>query len=90
MTDRATKLPSYQFVWRADTVNFFDAGKHFEIARVEINAASNGSQHRLARARGAMHSEAHLDQVVRDILDLVFGGGFQHRNNHSGTISWKN
>ena len=58
------------------------AGQHFEVASVEVDALADRGQHGLARAGGAMHRKAHPHQVVGDILDLVFGGGFQHRNNH--------
>ncbi len=52
------------------------AGEHFEFANVEIDALADGRQHRLPRAGGAMHGEAHPHQVVGNILDLVFAGSF--------------
>ena len=50
------------------------AGQHFQFASVEVDALADRSQHRLARASGAMHGEAHPYQVVGDVLDLVFAG----------------
>ena len=58
------------------------AGQHFEVADVEVDALAHCGQHTLPRAGRAVHREAHLHQVVGDLLDLVFAGVFQHRNNH--------
>jgi len=77
------ELPSHEFVGRADAVNFFDTGEHFQVARVEINAPAHGGQHRLPRTSGTMHCKPHSHQVIGNVLDLGFGGGFQHCNNHS-------
>ena len=70
------ELTTYEFVGSADAVHFFDAGEDLEVASVEVNAPAHGGQHRLPRTGGAMHREAHSHEVVGNVLDLVFGGGF--------------
>ena len=76
------KAASRQLVRRADAVNVLDAGQHFEVARVKIDARAHGSEHRLALAGRAVHGKAHADQVFDHVLDLLIGCEFLHGNNH--------
>ncbi len=48
------------------------SGQHFELADVEVDALADRGQHALTRAGGAVHGKAHLDQMVGDLLNLVF------------------
>ena len=68
---------------------FSHPGQHFEVAGVEVDALADRRQHRLPRARGAMHGKTHPHQVVGDLLDLVFAGVFQHRDNHGSGSSFQ-
>ena len=68
-----TKAAPRQFVGRADAVNVLHPGQHFEIASVEVHARAHRGQHGLALAGGAVHGEAHPDQVFDHLLDLLFG-----------------
>ena len=77
-----TEGAPHQLVGRADAVDGLHAGQHFELARIEVNALADCGQHALTRAGGAMHGKAHLDQMVGDLLDLVFARRLPHRNNH--------
>ena len=54
-----TEAASRQLVGRADAVDLFDAGQHFEIASIEIDARAHRGQDGLPLAGGAVHGEAH-------------------------------
>ena len=57
-------------------------GSTSRLRDVEIDARAHRAQHGLARAGGAVHGEAHPDQVFDHLLDLLFGRRFLHCNNH--------
>ena len=73
---------SRQLVRRADAVNVFDSGQNFEVADIKIDTRSDRSHHGLPCAGGAMHREAHLNQVFYHPLDLLLRGRFLHCDNH--------
>ena len=82
-----TKAAPHQLVGRTDAVHVMHAGKHFDVADVEVNAAAHRAQHRLPRTGAAVYLEAHLHQVVDHPLDLVFARAFQHRNDHGSLFA---
>jgi len=63
-------------------VNFLHSGQQLEDADVEINPRPDGSEHGHPRSGGTVHLEAHPHQVLDDLLNLGFFGGFLHGNNH--------
>ena len=63
-------------------MDLLHAGKYFQVAGVEIGARADRRENGLALAGGAVHGEAHADQVFDHILDLLFGCGFLHCDNH--------
>ena len=68
-------------------MHFLDAVENFEIAGIEIDACANGGKHSLACPGGAVNRKTHSYQVFNDILDLLFGRGVLHGNNHSESVS---
>src|SRR5208337_215075 len=82
-----TKASPHQLVRRTDAVHVMYAGKHFDVADVEVNAAAHRAQYGLPRTGAAVYLEAHFYQVINDTLDLVFARGFQHRNNHDSLFA---
>jgi len=81
------ELAPRELVRRADTVHALHACQHLEVARVKVDTLAHGSKNTLPRASRAVHSKAHLHQVIGHPLDLVFVGMFQHRNNHEFAFS---
>ena len=63
------------------------AGQDFQLANIEVDTLADRCQHALTRARGAVHGKAHLDQMVGDLLNLVFACRLPHRNDHGLALS---
>ena len=57
-------------------------GQHFDFADVEFWMCADSAEHGLARSGGAVNLEAHLDQLIDHMLDLIFTGGILHCDNH--------
>ncbi len=77
-----TKAAPRQLVRRANAMHFHHPAQHFQVARVEIGARAHGGKNGLPLASGAVNRESHFDQVLNHHLNLVFGCGVLHRDNH--------
>jgi hypothetical protein len=63
-------------------MDLLDSRQHLDFAYVEFRVGADAAENGLARARGAVDFEAHLDQSIDHMLDLIFPGGILHRYDH--------
>ena len=68
-------------------MNRLHTGQDFQFANIEVDALADRRQHALTRARSPVHGKTHLDQMVRDLLNLVFACRLPHRNDHDLALS---
>ena len=64
-------------------MNVFDTREDFKVTGVEVNARADSGEDGLSFSGGAVDREAHANQVFGDILNLYFGCGFLHGNDHN-------
>ncbi len=63
-------------------MDFLHSRQHFNVARIEVGRNSDATEHSLARSGGTVNFKAELDQLIDDMLNLVFTGGILHCDNH--------
>jgi hypothetical protein len=56
--------------------------QHFDFADVEFGVSADSAENGLARTGGAVDLEAHLDQLIDHMLDLIFTGRILHGYDH--------
>jgi hypothetical protein len=60
----------------------FNAAEHLKVTGVKVGASANGGQNALPLTRSPVDGEAHVHQVLDYHLNLLFGCGFLHCDNH--------
>jgi len=78
---RAEAAPC-QLVRSTDAVYLIHTTKQLQFPDVEVCTSSHGAEHGLAHTCTAVHFEAHLHQVLDDLLNLLLAGGILHGNDH--------